>query len=408
MGRTIASYIKKFPKECVAQLFLHEGNPNSNLCDNYYKFTDIDALKSILFRWHRGEVLRAVDSASLKASLQNGRVYHLGRKRKPLVSIAREMVWKFSNAFNKKLKSWLKAFNPDIVFFACSDYKYSYSLTRKITNYLHKPLVLCCFDDFYIHCHYLNQFLGKFYYKCYMKEVHKTFREAKLTFAFNEEMAEAYAGLFKWKFPILYTASDSFADEVAFDEKKGISYLGGLGYDRDKQLVALGKALKCLHVDGIPKYIDVYSPENRPDILRNLTIENGIVFHGAVSHDKVTRIISCSQAIIHVESFDKAMSERTKYSLSTKIAESLASGTLLIAFGPKEVASIKYLARHESAIVSDNIDDLISKLSVAIRNPDRYNEIVKKAKQLYFLNHTTESVSKVFLSEISKAIDTFC
>ena len=336
--------------------------------------------------------------------MQRGAIYSLGRKRKPVVSIAREILWCLSNSFNKKLKKWLKSFDPDFVFFACSDYKYPYKLTRKIVNYLKKPLVLCCFDDYYIHCHYSNQVFGKSYYKTYMKEVHKTFASAKLTFAFSEEMSKDYSKLFNREFPVLYTASDPFVYDVKFEEKEGISYLGGLGCNRYKQLIKLGKALKNSNDYGLPKYIDIYSSENRPDIISNLTSENGIVFHGAISHDEVMNVIIHSKAIIHTESFDQTMITRIRYSLSTKIAESLASGTLLIAFGPNEAASIGYLAKHKAAIVSNDVNDLIVNLSDVLSNKTKYNKIIKRAKKLYLQNHTIESVSNVFLLEIYKAL----
>ena len=148
--------------------------------------------------------------------MQKGAIYNLGRKRKPMVSIAREIMWSLSNSFNRKLKSWLNSFNPDVIFFACSAYKYSYKLTRKIARFLNKPLVLCCFDDYYIHCHYSNQIFGKSYYKSYMKEVYKIFAIAKLTFAFNEEMSQAYSKLFNRDFPVLYSGADCLVDDIPF------------------------------------------------------------------------------------------------------------------------------------------------------------------------------------------------
>ena len=404
MGKTLASFIRQFPKDNVAQLFLHEGNPNSDLCSNYYKFTDKDALKSVFLRWNNGKRLTEIENPDTAPQLHKGAIYRLGRKKKPLVSFFRDAVWRLSNSFNRKLKKWLKEFDPDVIFFACSDSKFSYRLTRKIVLYLKKPLALCCFDDYYLNCNYSTCAFGKAYFRGFLKEVFKTFDLAKLTFAVNEKMSEAYRNFFDREFPVLYTSAECQLSDSMFDDRHGICYLGGLGYGRDKQLVALGKALREGKYPNLPKHIDVYSPENNDAVLRELTKENGIVFHGSVSHNEVSRVIKSSKALIHTESFEKKIIERTKFSLSTKIPESLGSGALLIAYGPKEVASIDYLLKNDAAVVSDDVQSLLTEVSSVFSDKRKYQGCIEKQKQLYLRNHTVSAVSKVFIEQINKIV----
>ena len=53
-----------------------------------------------------------------------------------------------------------------------------------------------------------------------------------------------------------------------------------------------------------------------------------------------------------MEAFDKENRDRVRYSVSTKIIESLASGRPLLAYGPEDVASMAYLRRNDCAALA--------------------------------------------------------
>ena len=70
------------------------------------------------------------------------------------------------------------------------------------------------------------------------------------------------------------------------------------------------------------------------------------------------RVLGTARYVLHVESFEARFKERTRYSLSTKIGESLASGACLIAYGPSDIASIEYLSEHSAGIVLSDLREL--------------------------------------------------
>ena len=43
-GKTLVSFFKKYPKDCLAQLYFSEMLPDSNICDKYFKISDMDML----------------------------------------------------------------------------------------------------------------------------------------------------------------------------------------------------------------------------------------------------------------------------------------------------------------------------------------------------------------------------
>ena len=90
-GRTLAKLFKGYSPEKLAQLYTY-GTPDFEVCKNYYKVTDKDALKSLLLGKTCGRVAEEErcennqPQAAVKKSI----------KRTPFRKLARELIWKFS------------------------------------------------------------------------------------------------------------------------------------------------------------------------------------------------------------------------------------------------------------------------------------------------------------------------
>jgi hypothetical protein len=65
-----------------------------------------------------------------------------------------------------------------------------------------------------------------------------------------------------------------------------------------------------------------------------------------------------SDCLVHVEAFDKESVDLVKGSVSTKIADSLASGIPLLAYGPAGVASMEHLRRNDCAFLAGDYESL--------------------------------------------------
>ena len=98
-----------------------------------------------------------------------------------------------------------------------------------------------------------------------------------------------------------------------------------------------------------------------------------------------------SKYIIHVEFFIENYKNRVRYSLSTKIADGLASGALMIAFGPSDVASIKYLEDNDAAFVISSKEKIEKRINELLSNNTNIDKIINNAKNLAKTNHSVES-----------------
>lgn len=408
MGRTLSAFFQGFNADDIAQFYIHSEVPTDDkICKNYYRITDMEVVKSIFSLKEYGEILQEKDicnglSSSRTDTGMIGNIYQRGRKRTPLIYLLRNTYWKMGHWYTKKLKKWIADFNPDVIFLASGDYSFIYRVAYRIAEDFQKPLVVSCYDDFYLNNKNSNSALGRWEHGKFMKVVSKTMAKAQSIVCICDSMAEKYEELFKKKCYTLYTACSQ--DKINFKEdSQRIAYFGNLGYGRDVQLIELGKALlNCCFEKKL--YIDVYSGERRKEITENLHEGNGLRFHGHISAEEMREIMSECMAVIHTESFDTEIVECVKFSVSTKIAESLAIGPCLIAYGPMGIASMDYLIKNRAAYAITSPDKLVSGLKEVISNASLRQEIVYRARKLANENHNEEVNSKNIRAWLQEAI----
>ena len=102
---------------------------------------------------------------------------------------------------------------------------------------------------------------------------------------------------------------------------------------------------------------------------------------------------------LHVEAFDDNAKERTRYSLSTKIAEMLRSRTCIIAYGPSDIASMEYLAENEAALILGAPQEITDGITALDAGPQIYEEIINNAERSAQKNHSKDR-NDALMSEI--------
>lgn len=395
MGKTLRSYFMNFAVEELAQFYIHSEVPvDDALCRNYFRFTDKDAIKSLIPFRSYGRTFGKEDIQPERTNTRTdkgiiGAVYQAGRKRTAGIYFLRNALWKLSRWDTEKYWKWVADFSPDIVFFASGDYGFMYDIARKTAERIQKPLIISCVDDYYLHNKNGSSVWGRYIHRKYMKTVSNTMKRAAAVFTICPDMQRVYEEMFERPCFVLHTSAKKSA-YTPKAKRSGISYIGNLGYNRNCQLVELGRSLRTIQDSGIPEYIDVYSGERNPEILKVLTPENGIRFHGAISAEQVQEVMNSSMAVIHTESFDPQIQNRVRFSVSTKIAESLMNGPCLIAYGPEGIASIDYLKENGAAYTITDPGNLESGLKEILTNAELRESITARARELAEKNHSMD------------------
>ena len=407
MGRTLYDMFESWNADDIAQLYVHSEVPNTDVCNEYYRVTDVDMVKSIFTR-KSGTVLNENDIEITKESSRTdegmlGDIYQAGRKRTPLIYMMRNLVWRLGAWNTKKLKNWLDEVNPDVIFFISGDYSFLYRIALKIAESRGIPLVVSCMDDFYLNNINEGAFLGGISFRMFMKQAKKALNYASAITCISDKMSQDYSELFKKK---TYTLHKPASAIKALGEplNRDMVYVGNISNHRHEQLINIGRALQKLKLDNMPDAVTVYSKEKNSEILKAMENEPGIRYMGGISKDEADKIVSECYAAIHTESFDEYYREKVKYSVSTKISDSLGSGACIFAYGPEEVASISYLKDNDAAIVVNSEEKLEGALRELYSDRERRNEILLNARNLAKKNHDIEKNKEYIYNVFSECI----
>lgn len=408
MGKTLASLVAGIPKADLRHLFVHPINPNVDNCDSYFRITDYEVLKSLV-PFHGGKIGKQVVWRQSEHSVNDldiekkttKKAYAIGEKRTSLIYLARNTMWRLSRWYTDELKSWIREFSPDVIFFAAGDYAFAYDIAYTIAKDFRIPIVMYICDDYFMNYRNPESLLGKPVHRDLMRSVKRCMKCTENLITICDKMSEAYASLFNKPVHTIYTGYSTKGEIYADGE--GIVYLGNLWFERHKSLMDIGRALKAIsEKTGKHYHLDVYSAETREEVLRDLTEENGIVFHGAVGSEEVNRIIAGSRLVVHTESLKPENVRKVQYSVSTKIADLLASGRCILAYGPENVASMEYLRDNGAACAVTDPRILETELEDILTNRERRERVIRAAKVLAEKNHNANMVA----GQVKEIIDT--
>lgn len=404
MGITLCNLFKDWPSDCINQLYFRKESPTKGICDNYYMITDIDTIK----RKDKNQIGKCFTDKNILEiqDMENDevskKIYDLGKKRKPFMYIVRNLLWGNNRWNSPKLQQWINDFNPEVIYFASGGYCFSCKIALEIAKNRKIPIVTHIFDDFYIR--QVKSF-SVFYHMNRIQYKHtfnKLMESSNRCIYICDEMKNDYEKFFGDKGDVLMTSYKNSKRIKTNSKTIRFSYVGNLGLGRGDSLVDIGRALK--KVSNGKTYINVYSVETRKDILKNMTIENGIIFKGRIDKEEVEDIIQNSDILIHVESMEDKIKQNVKYSISTKIADSLNSNACILAYGPSDVASINYLEKNNAAIVISSKSKLENTLKEILESNKR-DSIISNANLLANKRHNEKINKEIFRGIITKVRD---
>jgi len=209
---------------------------------------------------------------------------------------------------------------------------------------------------------------------------------------------DTYAAEFNHRSTVIMTASEiTPTDNNKASTPPVVSYLGNLGVGRHEPLVEFAYALNEVFPDI---YLDVYGKPPTREIEQELNACASIRLKGFVPYDEVIRVMQYSDLLVHVENFSEFYRWDLKHAFSTKIADSLACGTCLFAYGPPEIASIKYLLDNDVAVVVTERNKLKEKLRELINNVDMRQAYINRALKLANQRHNKMNNARQFAAVI--------
>ena len=391
MGKTLHAYFENWPSDKLCQLYFHSEVPTTHLCEQYFRVTDVDMVRALFRVKKTGTVLGkdSIEEARVTTRIDEGRtaaIYRKGGERTPGIYFVRNVLWKLGRWKSRQLDQWIRDCAPDVIFYASGDYTFSYEIALYISQKYQLPLVVSVVDDYYFQRPLDKGVLAWWNTRCFCKTMDKIMAHAKGAFYIHPVMERLYREKFPVNSAVLYKSAPICKTEETERERIKIAYFGGLGLRRDQALVEIGRTIRRLIPDGAV-LLDVYSAENRPEIMAQMTESNGIRFHGQVSAEEVVRLQEESNVLVFAESTAPELTQRLRCSLSTKIPEYLGSNRCMLAYGPAEAGSIGYLLENGVGCVVTDAGQLEERLREILFSARIRRDYAEKQLELALKHH---------------------
>lgn len=399
-GRTLGSFFTGWPKERLAQFCLITNGPDFDLCNNYYCVTDISALKAFLTL---GIPTRTIFNKSSSSS--SSPISIKKNPKTPFRMLIRNVFWSFCRWRNRFFLEWVDSFAPEVLVVMNSDSFFILNIARSLAEYKKIPLVIFNTEGFYL---FNKNYMWKgemdslFFptYQClYRHYFRRLMKVARFAIYANSLLKRDYDAIFKCDSIVLYTGTTiQYQKKDRINEVPRFSYLGNFGFKRFEVLIELSEILHEIN----PQYrLDVYG-DAFPDIVSALENADYINFKGLIPYEKVLEVMHQSDILFHVENQDEKLQMSLKYGFTTKIADSISSGTLFCLYGPSEIACSRYIIETKAGLYADNKDEIKQKIIHALSDQEYRDEFIERGYAVSKMNHDLDTNANRFRDILEK------
>ncbi|HAN21283.1 MAG: hypothetical protein A2Y15_02250 [Clostridiales bacterium GWF2_36_10] len=411
-SRAFESYFCEWEKENLAQIFSNTKQPAKGHCRTLYQITDQRLVKK---RFNRSLETGVIfndkdlppeweDNSLEVGSSFFSKLYKLGSKKTPLIYLIRKLIWTKKYWCTDKLNLWLDEFKPQCVFLSFSDDFFIPQIAVYIAERYNIPIVSSIGDDYYFDFKFS---LSPFYYIYklkYKKLIRKVFQHKGSAIYIGDKIKDKYNSYFGLDGKTVYlTSTISRKDFKVIDNSyPKIIYCGNIRLGRNTSLNDIGYALGKINPDYM---LDIYSNEIDSKYYKIFGKNKNIRYHGSIPYSVVQEEIVSSDIVVIVEGFRKQDVKTTRYSLSTKVADALASGSNIFVYGSIDCGAIEYMKLIKSAAVCIKKEELVSCISHLIENTDYQRKNYDNAVHVTKQHHNLKQSSSIFESVVNSAIE---
>ena len=408
-SRAFDAYFHFWEKENLAQVFSNTKKPCKGHCGTLFQITDY----RILNRWRGSKAETGViyNYDELEIAWENNdlelenkadeKAYKFGRKHTPLTHLLRGILWRKKFWCTKKFNDWLEEFKPECVFLSFSDDYFIPQIALYVAKKFNIPIVSSIGDDYYFNTRFSFSPFYYLYKYTYRALIRKVFKHKGSAIYISDKIRDKYNSEFSLDGETVYLNSE--IERKPFEhidaENPVITYFGNIRMGRNNSLNDIGLALGKIN----PNYVlQVYSNESDEEYLKVFEGNKNLQYCGTIPYAQVLEKMYKSHITVIVEGFEKQDIDLSRYSLSTKAADALASGASILSYGSEECGIIEYMKSTNASTVCDNKEKLEESIRELIENKDLQKDYYEKAIEITEKHHNLESSCAVFEGVVKK------
>lgn len=395
-GRTLGNLFAGWPRERLAQFTIMCIDPDFEVCDNYYQVKDADAVRALV-KGEKAVTGRVTQPTSATSGSQ--RFSRAGGKT-ALKMLLRNAVWNIGRWRGKRFRRWVDDFAPEVIVVQSGDSAFMLSLAASEARKRHIPLVIyntegyLFFDHNFMRPHWTDCVAHPLFKWHYRRVFRRALAASAHSVYLNGKLRDDYEAFMQHPATVIYNSSDlAFEPKAEIGKPPRISYLGNLGIKRPEALAGVGQVLNSISPE---LHIDVYGNASAADeaLLREAV---GVEYHGSVPYEQVIEIIRQSDILFHIEKNDSVLVRELRYAFSTKIADSICSGTNFVVYAPANLACSQYVAETGAAWLASTPEQLRATVNRLLNNPAERRHVTEKAREAAH-NHNLKTNATRFQS----------
>ncbi len=407
-GTYLSRLFTGWPAERLATVCASPLPPDLPLSERHYRL----GAKELSPRWPYSLICRMPDSASVRpaqpqretpsAPAATGRPSAL---RSGLRSLWNFLLRPFADGdllftvrASPELIAWCREFSPDVIYGHCSTLN-SVLILREIQRALNLPLVVHFMDDWprSLYQGFLSRIVVGPYYLANFSEV---VRVAATTIAISDEMAAEYSRRYRRPMEVLPIPASlegyvhTIHDSAPSARTLNLRYGGRVGWAIRESLADIARAVTQLRSGGADVVFDIatFNPEELPESCRG---NEAVRVLKPCPLQELPRAQASASILVICYDFDSRSYREAKYSMPSKMADCMASGTPILVYGPAGLPVVEYARRAGWGVVVDVAD--VGALEAAIRSLLDSVELRQRlgavARRLAFEKHDASVVS---------------
>lgn len=309
------------------------------------------------------------------------------------------------------LVEWVTSFSPQVLYTLLGSLTYI-RLVSLLRTRFKIPVVIHMMDDWPEHLHRRGVF-GPWLRRQMLREFEALVKSAEVRLGICDEMCEEYASRYGVSFMAFHNTIEeakwthSAKKECVATTPFHIVYYGTIvEVAQLHSLMDVGWATAGLRSAGLNVEFWVhtqhYSLQQYGSVLRSCP---GITIGPKIIKDDFISVITKADLLVLPVNFDEQSIRYLRLSFPTKLPAYMASGTPILAYGPPEMAQIRYLTGAGSAhvVTQRSREALASAIQRLMADLDYRTQIGRRAQMLALERHDAAKVRPAFQTVLARA-----
>jgi hypothetical protein len=399
--------------DSLANLYIREETPNSQVCKRYFKISESRVIRSVLNRRiATGKELRGAnlvpDEADVVAQQDTATRYKEHRRKRSWVLLyARETLWKLGRWKTPELDAFLDDFKPEVVLFGMEGYIHFNRINRYIIKRTGARAIGYFYDDNFTYKQHPWSPGYRIYRFFQRRDLKKTARRCSAFFAISPKMKAECDGFFGIESVLLTKPIEPCVDAwVPYTPGDPVRmlYTGNLLYGRLSTLYLLSDALEIVNADGVRLVLDVYTTTDLTEAETG-PLDDAVRVHPAVPQGKVLVIQRQADVLLFMEDVVGSHRNVARLSFSTKITDYLAAGRAVFAVAGPDVAPLEYLKAEDAALCASSREEIARQLMRMAADPSVIVDYGRRAFECGQRNHDARAVKRCLYDTIGAVLN---